>query len=262
MSVRHIRGVFLGSLLAVAIGGGLLGCANPAQSSLPPSALSPPGTPVPQLAKGDVYADETELPPNTTIRPGDALDVVVRRGTGEEQMTGFVRRTGWTTLSFVDVNVSGLTSTEASEKIRQAFKPYMRDPNVQVRLKRERVKVKRVFVFGDVKEPGMYPMTRGMTVMEALLAADSYRETALLDEVRVVRGTLDRPTVLSADLARLLTYGDATRNLKLEENDIVYVPRERLGDAAEGAKKLIPILSAALAPLQAAFFGQVLTGGP
>jgi len=101
-------------------------------------------------------------------------------------------------------------------------------------------------------------MNRDMTVMEAVVAAASYKETALLDEIRVIRGNLDRPEVLTADLARLFTYGDGSRNLRLRENDVVYIPREPLGDAVEAAKKLSPIVQLAVAPFQAAFFGKLL----
>ncbi len=245
-------------LLAVLVVAGPIGCRNPAHSDLPPTAMSPPGTPMPVLAKGDVYADETELPPDSTIRSGDELDVVVRRGSGEETMTAYVRKTGWANVAFVQVDVRGLTASQAAERMEASFKPYMRNPLVQVRIKRQKLKIKRVFVFGDVEEPGMYPMTRYMTVMEALLAAQSYKETAVLDEVRVIRGDLNRPTVLTADIARMLTYGDASRNVQLQENDVVYVPRARLGDASEFAKQVGPILGVALAPLQAAFFTQLL----
>jgi protein involved in polysaccharide export with SLBB domain len=246
-------------LVALAIAVVPLGCRNPAQSTLPPSAISPPGTPVPILAKGDVYADETELDPATPIQPGDVLNVVIRRGAGEEELSAHVHKTGLTSLSFAEVEVQGLTADQAAMRIQEAVQPFMRNPYVQVRIKRDRLKIKRVFVFGAVKKPGMYPMNRHMTVMEALLAAENYKETALLEEIRVIRGNLDRPEVLTADLARLFTYGDRARNLALQENDVVYVPREPLGDATEAARKLVPIVQVVMAPLQAAFIGKVLS---
>lgn len=245
-------------LALAALVAGAAGCRNPAYSTLPPSALSPPGTPFPQLARGDVYWDETELPPDTIIEPGDTLEIVIRRGSGQESTTARVSKVGLTSLNVADVDVRGLTAEEAAAKIQRAVEPYMRNPRVKVRINRDKLKVKRIFVFGDVHKPGMYPMRRDMTVMEAVLAAENYKETALLDEVRVIRGNLERPTVLTADISRLLTYGDAAGNVKLRENDIVFIPRERLGDAAETAKKLGPVLGAALAPLQAAFFTQLL----
>lgn len=251
-------GGLLGMLVLTVLLAGPAGCRNPAYSTLPPSALSPPGTPFPELAKGDVFVDESELPPGTIIEPGDTLEIVIRRGSGEEAMTARVTKVGFTSLNVADVDVRGLTAEEAASRIQRAVEPYMRNPSVKVRIKRDKLKIKRIFVFGDVNKPGMYPMSRGMTVMEAVLAAENYKETAVLDEVRVIRGNLDRPTVLTADISRLLTYGDAAGNLKLRENDVVYIPRERLGDAAETAKKLGPVLGAALAPLQAAFFTQLL----
>jgi len=138
----------------------------------------------------------------------------------------------------------------------------MRQPHVQVQLKKKAAKIKRIFVFGDVKKPGMHPMARRMTVLQAVALADNYNETALLDEIRVVRGNLDRPKILTADLARLFTYGDFSRNLALEENDVVFVPRERLGDAAETGKKLMPIVTVALAPIYSVFVVTLFTGTP
>jgi protein involved in polysaccharide export with SLBB domain len=137
----------------------------------------------------------------------------------------------------------------------------MRQPRVQILLKKKVLKVKRVFVFGDVKKPGMIPMPRNMTVLQALATVDMYQETALLEEVRVIRGgDLARPHILMADLARAFTYGDMTRNLALEENDIIFVPREHLGDASEAAKKIMPIIQAGVAPFYPIFIIPALTG--
>ena len=137
----------------------------------------------------------------------------------------------------------------------------MRQPHAQVLLKKKVLKVKRIFVFGDVKKPGMVPMPRHMTVLQAIAAADMYLETALMEEVRVIRGgDLAKPHILMADLARAFTYGDMTRNVSLEENDIVFVPREHLGDASEAGKMMMPIISAAIAPLYPVFLINAVMG--
>lgn len=100
----------------------------------------------------------------------------------------------------------------------------------------------------------MVPMARNMTVLQALAAADNFQETALLEEIRVVRGgDFTQPHVLTADLARMFTYGDLSRNISLEENDVIFVPREHLGDAKEAALKIMPILQAAIMPLLPAY---------
>ena len=239
-----------GALLAVAS----LGCHNPAGSSLPPSAISPPGTAVPPLPKGDVYADETVPTSETPIETGDTLEVVIRRGAGEEKVSSIVRENGKISVGFMEVDVGGVTAAVAEARVQEAAAPYMRQPRVQVLLKKKVLKVKRVFVLGDVKKPGMVPMPRHMTVLQAIAAADMYQETALMEEVLVIRGgNLAKPHILLADLARAFTYGDMTRNVALEENDIVFVPREHLGDASEAGKKLMPIIQAAITPLYPAF---------
>ena len=229
------------------------GCRNPAQSTLPPSAMAPAGTPMPPLPVGDVYADETVVATDAVIEPGDTLEVTVHRGAGEEKFSAAVRDSGHMTLSFIDVFVQGSTVAQAEQSIEQALMPYMRNPKALVMLKKRGLKVKRVFVFGEVKKPGAYPMARSMTVLQALAVADNYTETALLEEIRVVRGDLNQPKIYTADVARIMTYGDWTRNLALQENDIVFVPREHLGDASEAAKKLQPVIQAIVTPLYPTF---------
>jgi len=247
-----------GAVLSLAF----VGCHNPASSSLPPSAINSPGTVVPPLPKGDVYADETVPTAETPVETGDTLDVVIRRGAGEEKFSSVVRENGKISVGFMEVDVGGTTAAVAESRVLEAAVPYMRQPRVQVLLKKKVLKVKRVFVFGDVKKPGMIPMPRHMTVLQALAAADMYQETALMEEVRVIRGgDLAKPHILMADLARAFTYGDLTRNVALEENDIVFVPREHLGDAAEAAKKIMPIISASIAPFYPIFIIPALSGG-
>jgi len=210
---------------------------------------------------GDVYADETVPTSDTTIETGDTLEVIIRRGAGEEKFVSVVQENGKVSVGFMEVDVRGATGALAEARVQEAAVPYMRQPHVQVLLKKKVLKVKRVFVFGDVKKPGMVPMQRHMTVLQALAAVDSYQETALMEEVRVIRGgDLARPRILMADLARAFTYGDMTRNLSLEENDIVFVPREHLDDASEAGKIMMPIIFSAIAPLYRVFIINAVAG--
>ena len=256
---RNLLGLLgAGAILTTA----LIGCHNPASSSLSPSAISPPGTAVPPLPKGDVYADETVPTAETPIETGDTLEIVIRRGAGEERYSSVVRENGKVSVGFMEVDVGGVTAAMAESRVEEAAVPYMRSPRVQVLLKKKVLKVKRVFVFGDVKKPGMVPMLRHMTVLQAIAAVDMYQETALMEEVRVIRGgDLAKPNILMADLARAFTYGDMSRNVSLEENDIVFVPREHLGDASEAAKKIMPVIQAGIAPFYPLFIIPALSGG-
>ena len=235
-------------LLLIAVSGGVHGCRSPAPSTLPPAALALSGTPLPPLPKGDLYAEETVVSADAPIEPGDTLEVVIRRGAGEEKYTSLVSEAGTAAISFLEVDVEGLTAADADALIQEAFEPYIKEPRVQVRLKKKSLRVKRVFIFGDIKKPGMLPMSRNMTVLQAIAQADSYNETAILEEIRIVRGNLQQPDFLTADLARLLSHGDMSGNLPLEENDIIYVPRTKFGDVSSAAKIVLPIISALIQP--------------
>ena len=229
---------------------GPLGCRNPAQSSLPPSAIAPAGTKLPPLPRGDLYADETVVSADAVIEPGDTLDIVIRRGAGEEKYSNVVQETGAVAVSFFEVNVKGQTAAQSEQTIMEAVTPYMKNPRVQVLLKKKMLKLKRFFVFGDVKKTGHFPLGRHTTVLQAITQAENYNETALLDEIRVIRGgDLNNPKILMADVSRTLTYGDMSRNLTLEENDIVFVPRERLGDASATATKIFPLIYIGITPI-------------
>ena len=88
----------------------------------------------------------------------------------------------------MEVDVRGINAAVAEARVEEAAVPYMRQPRVQVLLKKKVLKVKRIFVFGDVKKPGHGSHARHMTVLQAVAAADAYQETALMEEVRVIRG--------------------------------------------------------------------------
>ncbi|HWF60306.1 MAG TPA: SLBB domain-containing protein [Nitrospira sp.] len=238
----------------------LAGCRNPGQSTLPPSAVTSAPQALPPLPKGDVYADETVPTAATLIETGDTLEVVIRRGAGEEKYSSLVRENGSVSVGFMEVDVGGITVAEAERRVQKAARPFMREPRAQIALKKKLLKIKRVFVFGDVKKPGMVPMARNMTVLQALAAADNFYETALLEEIRVVRGgDFSKPHILTADLARVFTYGDLSRNIPLEENDVIFVPREHLGDAKEAALKIMPILQVAVMPIYPVYLIPALT---
>jgi len=231
--------------LSVMIGG----CVNPAKSSLPPSVIQTPEAAGPLLPKGDIFADESEIQPNMRIAPGDTVQVTVRTGAGEDKETSVVRENGSILVAFQEVNIAGMMSVEAEAKIGRDLAAFYRNPHVQVQIVKKNVRVKQIFVMGEVKLPGMIPMARNMTVLHAITQAGNYNETAILDAVRVIRRHNNGSEVLTADLARLLTHGDWSRNLALEENDIVYVPRTTLGDAEAYARVVAPISQLITDPL-------------
>jgi len=112
----------------------LAGCRNPGQSTLPPSAVTSAPQALPPLPKGDVYADETVPTAATLIETGDTLEVVIRRGAGEEKYSSLVRENGSVSVGFMEVDVGGITVAEAERRVQKAARPFMREPRAQIAL--------------------------------------------------------------------------------------------------------------------------------
>lgn len=210
---------------------GLLACATPQN---PPADMTPSASQ--QMEK------PLEAPLGGTIGPGDALEVIVRRGAGEERYTPTVKEDGTVPVSFVDVSVKGLTPGQAAPRIEAALAELIKEPKVQVLVKQRAITTQKVLVLGEVKKPGVYPLSHGFTVLQAIAGADSYTETAILEDVRIIRGGLAQPVILSSNIERLLKQGDFSQNFLLQDNDIVYLPRQKIGDWNAFLAKIKPTL--------------------
>ncbi len=107
----------------------------------------------------------------------------------------------------------------------------------------------RVYVFGEVRNPGVYNFSGSdMRVFDAVSQAGGVTIYAHEQSTKVVRGDIARPEVVSADLKRLIEDGDQTQNLFLANGDLVYVPRSYLGDVNLFVKRLRPLLELIFIP--------------
>lgn len=83
------------------------------------------------------------------------------------------------------IKVVGLTTTEVERELTEQLKEYIREPKVAVQLVQSHSQ--KVFVVGDVGAPGIYEMTRRMTVTEALARAGYITRYGDRAGVRVLR---------------------------------------------------------------------------
>jgi polysaccharide export outer membrane protein len=127
-----------------------------------------------------------------------------------------------------------------AELKRQLADGYFKDPSVSASV--EQYRSQRVFVMGEVRQPGPVALTGGMTLIEALARAGSTLPTSS-GEVSIVRaesgraGLSDPPQgePLRADqeggseifraTIRELESGTLSQNLQLRDGDTIFVPR-------------------------------------
>jgi polysaccharide export outer membrane protein len=133
------------------------------------------------------------------------------------------------------VQAAGLSIRDLEAQLKAKLtKGYFKNPQVTVAI--DQYRSQNIFIVGEVRNVGAYPLTGGMTLIEALAKAGSPTPAAG-DDVIVVRGggagdgsipvDLDRETRETVRLSlRDLQSGTATvRNVALRDGDMIYVPR-------------------------------------
>ena len=168
------------------------------------------------------------------IAPGDALAITVF---GEPTLTGKYTVGSDGTFEFPLIGrvlAVGLTARGLVTKLTGRLGDgYLKNPQVTVSL--ERLANVQVFVMGEVRSPGAYQFTNGVTLLEALARAGSANPGA--QEALIVRSSDasgDGSSLPAADDGRETLRVDlregalARNNVKLRNGDTVFVPRAQL----------------------------------
>jgi protein involved in polysaccharide export with SLBB domain len=144
--------------------------------------------------------------------------------------------------------VTGLTTQELEHLLKEKTSDRLKDPEVVVTIRK--FSDKTIFVGGEVGKPGTIAYNKGMTPLQAIIAAGGFLASARLDSVILVRGAnSDKYIARKLDLAQAI--GDGTREpLFLAPHDVVWVPRTRVADANLWVKQyIIDMLPFRLSPM-------------
>ncbi len=157
---------------------------------------------------------------NAVLGPGDVFEV---RVFGEEGMSGAYRVAGDGTIDFPLVGktmVDGLTASTLADELRQTLSKYLNNPSVSVFLKE--YNSRKVFVFGQVRQPGTFAYEQGMNIVQAITLAGGFEKLADQDGTSVTRVVEGREQRLKVSV-KAIAEGRA-QNFRLEPGDIVFVP--------------------------------------
>jgi polysaccharide export outer membrane protein len=146
------------------------------------------------------------------------------------------------------VFVGGKTTRQVADEITKKLDEYVIDPKVTVSLDKAQSAV--FWVVGDVAQPGIRPMSRRLSVTEALALSGGVLETGNKKKVMVMRRHANgflQPTII--DVAAI-EKGRMPDNYFLNPGDQVIVPGNRL-KTFDRVLKLLPVVS----------FFRIFTGG-
>ena len=180
-------------------------------------------------------AGASAQPLNYFVGPQDVLTVAVF---DQPNLSGkfTVEADGTFSLPLVGrVKVGGLSLREVESQLRRELEQgYLKNPQVSVSV--DQYRSQRVFVVGEVRIAGTYPLSGEMTLIEALARAGSTTERASGEAVIVhgpvganspgprLPGEADSSQVVHVNLKELQA-GKVTQDIVLRDGDTIFVPR-------------------------------------
>jgi polysaccharide export outer membrane protein len=153
------------------------------------------------------------------IHPGDTLAISVF---DEPTLppTAIVQADGTIQYPLVGrVLVGGMSAAEAGDSLSKALQKYVRHPNVALAV--QQTGSINVLVMGNVKNSGRFALRTGSRVSDAIAVAAGV--STANGEYPVARVSQDG-AMTTVSLQKLLHDGDASQNIELSDNAIVYVP--------------------------------------
>lgn len=153
------------------------------------------------------------------LGPGDQL-VIEYWGSASQRLQVNVDREGRVVLPEAgSILVAGRTLGDAQQLIKNALSRQFKNIAVDVSL--GRLRSVRVYVVGDVKNPGAYDITALSTALSALLAAGGPTDTGSLRLVKHFRG---QKLIEQIDLYDLMLKGVTSAVGRIESGDSILVP--------------------------------------
>lgn len=143
------------------------------------------------------------------LAAGDRVKVTVF---GHEDLSGEfeVDANGRVALPLIqNVAAAGLTASGLQRAIAGRLKPdYLQDPRVSVEILGHRP----FFILGEVRDPGSYPYSSGLTVLKAVALAGGFTYRANSKRLKITRDDESATDI------------DATLNTDIQPGDVIRVP--------------------------------------
>lgn len=186
--------------------------------------------PAPVPASGSASAGQADpMAPAYRVGRGDELNFRFQY-MPELNTTAVVRSDGRVALPLVgELQVDGLTMPELTQLVERRLGEQVRRPQVVVNV--QGAGSQRIFVGGEIARPGVQPLVGSLTVLQAVMAAEGFKDTAQPSEVFVLRQAAGgKREALRVDLAAVMDGKPDAQDVVLQPADVVVVPRSGVGN--------------------------------
>lgn len=185
------------------------------------------GTLVAFLVLPTLCAAQTPTP--YRVQVNDVLEFLFFKNT-ELNQTQTVGPDGMVSLQLIgSVRVVDRTIEDITGELTRRYAKELVQPQVTVAVKE--YSGLKVYVGGEVNQPGIQIYRGGLTALQAVVAAGGFRTTASLKSVVLIhKGPSGEPIAGLVDLSRVLKHAELERDVLLAPADIVFVPRSGIAN--------------------------------
>jgi polysaccharide biosynthesis/export protein len=158
-----------------------------------------------------------------------------------------------------DIRVVGMPISKLDDIITRAYAEILVDPDVTVFLRN--FGGRRVYVMGEVQQPGSYDLVRGMTVLRAIAAAGGPANGAKMTSVLLLRRSEERGLQAERlDLAPSRMAQMMENDLAMQAFDLVYIPKTFIADVDAWVSQVYRVVLTPLDITSRAFYYQSILG--
>ena len=184
--------------------------------------------------------DNLPMPPSYRLGPGDEIIISLW---GETQLRSsytigrdgmiYIERVGKISLADKSINQAKTYLEKQFQKVYETLKGSRPSTFMDVSL--GQLKSINVTFVGEVKLPGIHPVHPFSTVLTSLIQAGGVDTTGSLRNIQIIRGDDDPEEV---DLYAFLLSGETGKaNMRLQDNDVIFIPPRSSSIEIDGAIK-------------------------
>lgn len=190
----------------------------------------------PQNTQAVAFAPWTEDNGDYHIGIGDEVEIKLPfHGEFNDRVT--VGPDGQVTLPLVGiVRMEGRTVADLTTELDQRFSRDLQDPRVQIAIRA--YASERVFVGGEVNNAGLYSIPGRIGVLEAVMMANGFTDTAQSHKVVLIRrGPSGQPMMRVIDVSGFVA-GTAD-DVRVHPLDIIFVPKTTVAEVDQFVDQFI-----------------------
>ncbi|UCF14321.1 MAG: polysaccharide biosynthesis/export family protein [Phycisphaerales bacterium] len=215
----------------------------------------------PEDIKAFMMPQKVDVSTDTYIlQPPDDIEVHCSSVPEINLMTQQIRPDGKVSFEAIgEIDAAGKTPAQVANILRaKVLELYQIEGDHPIDVRVVGFRSKRYYVFGQVGSPGAQVYSGRDTVMGALALAGGPTVLAWVERIQVIRPSHDenvKAKIFEINFDRMAAHGEASKDVLLQEGDVIYVPPTILAAAAMKIEEVIR-------PIARAFAGYYLTTRP